>query len=93
MTKKLTGKELWMKIFNTDFEEAALANLKLKKDFDDDGTDKENKEIVKKLEGHTLQDVVDWYLDYYGHGMHASDIKDMVEMLQIEDIEEIKEWE
>ncbi len=88
----MNGKELWLKIFNTDFEESVLTHLNLKKDFEDQGTDEENKEIVKALDGFKLSDIIDWHCVYNGYGIDSSSIRSWIEMLQIEDIEEIKGW-
>jgi len=88
----MNGKELWMRIFNTDFEEAVLSHLNLEKNFEDEGTDEENKEIVEALEGKTLQDMIDYRCQYFGYGIDSTDIRDMIEQLQIEDIKEIKGW-
>jgi len=90
--RTMEGKELWLRIFNTDMEEPVLAFLEFEKDFEDEGTDEENKDIVEALEGKTLKDVVDWTCQYYGYGLYASDIAHMIDILQIKNIEEIKEW-
>jgi hypothetical protein len=90
----MNGKELWLKIFNTDLEKAVLSMLNLEKNFEDDGTDEENAEIVKALDGKKISDIVDYYLRYYGHGMDCTDIRYLlIELLEIDNIDEIKNWE
>ena len=90
---KLTGKELWMRIFNTDLEESTLAHIECKKDFEDEGTDSENAHIVNRLHGYNLSHIVDWHLQYLGTGLDSSDFRSIIEMLQIENLETIKEWD
>ena len=89
----MNGKELWLRIFNTDLEESVLAHLGLEKNFEDEGTDEENAEIVKALDERELSDIIDWHCNYHGYGIGASDIRSWIEMLQIEDIETIKDFD
>ena len=88
----MEGKELWGRVFNTDLEESVLAHLGLEKDFEDEGTDEENSEIVEALEGFDLSHIIDWHCQYIGCGIDSSDVRSWIEMLQIEDIETIKDW-
>ena len=81
----MNGKEVWLKVFNTDFEEAVLNYLDMEKDFEDEGTDEQNEDIVKRLEGWTYEKLFDIYLNYHGHGLDFSTLKDMFEMLQIDE--------
>ena len=90
----MNGKELWLRIFNTDFEEAVLSHLDFEKNFDDEGTDEENKEIVEALEGHTIEDIMNWRCNYEGWGIDTSMIREMFEQLQVKNIdEEVRNWD
>jgi len=82
----MKGKLVWLKIFNTDFEEAVLCHIGEEKTFIDEGTDEQNKNIVAKLDGITYQQLFDIYFEYYSsHGMSFSTLQNMFEMLQIDD--------
>lgn len=81
----MKGKDVWLKVFNTDFEEAVLGEIGIEKDFDDEGTDEENKEIVDALDGWTYERLFDCWFQYHGNGLYFSDIKYIFELLQIDD--------
>jgi len=87
----MKGKEIWMRVFNTDLEEGVLADIQKEKNFEDEGTDEENKEIVEALEGWTLSKVVDVYFYYNGDGVDSSVIRGLFDMLQIKLPEELEE--
>lgn len=92
--KEYSGMELWLKIFNTDLEEAYLSMNDLEKDFQDGGSDEENAEIVASLEGKNISNILDDYFQYHGNGIYASDLKylliDLLD-LEIEDIRGLDE--
>ena len=90
----MTPKELWGKIFNSDLEEPFLERNNLTKNFDDMGTEEEMAPMLEALEGKTMRDIVDYYLQYNGHGLYASDLRYLIiDLLEIDDIEEIERWE
>lgn len=86
----MNGKELWSKIFNTDFEDAILGVLELEKNFQDLGTDEENAEIVEALDGLTLMDMIDKRGIWEGTSICGSDIVDMFSQLDISTIHELE---
>lgn len=82
----MKGMEVWLKIFNTDFEDAVLSEIGEEKNFVDEGCSHENKKIVDKLEGWTYAQLFNCYCNYHGSsGMDFATLVNIFEMLQIED--------
>ena len=82
--------ELWLKIFNSDLEEAYLSMNDLEKDFEDEGDEEQNAEIVASLEGKNISHIIDDYFQYHGNGVYASDLKYLLIDLLDLDIEDIR---
>lgn len=85
------GLDLWLKIFNSDLEEPVLANLHINKNFRDEGSEDERREIVNALENKSLSWILDCYFWYKGHGIYSNDIKYLlIDLLKINSIKQLE---
>lgn len=90
----MKGQDVWMRIFNTDFEEAVLAEIDETRNFEDQGTPEQNAKIIEKLDAYdyTFGELFDIYFSYYScNGMSFDTLKDLFDMLQIENWNEVKD--